>query len=89
MGSDPRYVGSEEVDTVSVEVSAYAVVVLGGAGVGVAGEDLGVSQWHACVERVGDRGVAQRVWADVSRDAGGLGGPGDHPVGIAPVDRLA
>jgi hypothetical protein len=32
------------VDAVSVEVAAGAVVVLGGPGVGVAGEDLGVAQ---------------------------------------------
>jgi len=67
---------------VSVEVAAGAVVVLGGAGVGVAGEDLGVAQRNAGVEGVGDRGVPQRVRADVPWDAGGFSDPGNHPVGI-------
>jgi len=44
-------VGGEEVDAVSVEVASGAVVVLGGLGVGVAGEDLGVSEGNAGVER--------------------------------------
>jgi hypothetical protein len=82
-------VGGEEVDAVSVEVAAGAVVVLGGAGVGVAGEDLGVSEGHAGVEGIGDRGVPQRVRADVPRDASGFRDPGDHAVGVASVDGLA
>ena len=45
----------------AVEVSAGSVVVLGGAWICVAGEDLGVAQWHSGVECVGDRGMAQRV----------------------------
>lgn len=44
-----------------VEVDANAVVVLGSARVGVAGQDLSVSQRYACVEGIGDRGVAQGV----------------------------
>ena len=87
--SDAGDVGGEEVDPVSVEVAAGAVVVLGGAGVGVAGEDLGVSQRHTSVEGVGDRGVPQRVRPDMPWDASGLGDPGDHAVNIASVDRLA
>ncbi len=39
--------------------------VLGGAGIGVPGEDLGVAQRDAGVEGVGDRRVPQRVGADV------------------------
>ena len=50
----------------SVEVAAGAVVVLGGSWVGVAGEDLRVTERHAGVEGVGDRGVTQRVRADVA-----------------------
>ncbi len=42
-------VGGEEVDAVAVEVAAGAVVVLGCAGVGVAGENLGVSEGDAGV----------------------------------------
>lgn len=38
--SDSREVGGEEVNSVAVEVAPSAVAVLGGAGVGVAGEDL-------------------------------------------------
>ena len=53
-------------DAVAVEVALGSVVVLGGAGVGVAGEDLCVSQWDSGVEGVGDGGVAQGVGADVS-----------------------
>ena len=41
--SDAGDVGGEEVDAVAVEVAAGSVVVLGGAGVGVPGEDLRVS----------------------------------------------
>jgi hypothetical protein len=64
-------VGGEEVDAVAVEVAACSVVVLGGAGVGVAGEDLCVAEVDAGVEGVGDGGVRQRVGADVPRDTGG------------------
>jgi hypothetical protein len=63
--------------------------VLGAAGVGVAGEDLGVAQGDAGVQGVGDRGVPQRVGADVASDACGRRDPGDHPVGVVAVDRLA
>ena len=87
--SDAGDVGGEEVDAVAVEVAAGAVVVLGGAWVGVASEYLYVSQGNSGVEGVGDRSVAQGVRADVSRDAGGLGDPEHHPVDVASVDRLA
>jgi hypothetical protein len=73
---------------VAGEDAAGAVVVLGGAWVGVPGEDLGVAQWNAGVQCVGDGGVSQRVGADVSRDACGLGDPDDHPVAVTSVDRL-
>jgi len=63
--------------------------VLGGAGVGVTGEDLGVTQGDARIQGVGDRGVPQRVRADVPRDASDLRDPGDHAVGVASVDGLA
>lgn len=51
-------VGGEEVDPVAVEVSAGAVVVLGSSGVGMAGQDLGVTERDTRVEGVGDRCVA-------------------------------
>src|SRR5262245_17809236 len=38
--SDAGDVGGEEVDAVTVEVAAGAVVMFGGPGVGVAGQDL-------------------------------------------------
>ena len=38
-----------------VEVSAGPIVVLGGPGVGVAGEDLRVAKGHPGIQRVGDR----------------------------------
>jgi hypothetical protein len=41
---DPGDVGCEEVDAVAVEVAAGAVAVLGGAWVGISGEDLSVAQ---------------------------------------------
>jgi len=72
-GSDSRDVGGQEVDAVAVEVAAGTVVVLGSPWVGVPGQDLGVAEGHAGVEGVGDGGVPQRVGADVTRDAGGLG----------------
>jgi len=82
-------VGGEEVDAVPVEVASGAVVVLGGSRVGMAGEDLDVAQRHTRVERVRDRGVPQRVRADVPRDASGFRDPGDHAVDVPSVDRLA
>jgi hypothetical protein len=74
-------------DAMSVQVASGPVVVLGGAWVGVAGEDLGVAERDAGIECVGDRGVTQRVWADVPRDASDLRDPGNHAVGVAAVDR--
>src|SRR5918994_1128048 len=86
---DAGDVGGEEVDSVAVEVAAGAVVVLGGSWVGVTGEDLGVAERNTGVECVGDRRMTQRVGADVTGDPCSLGDPGDHPVGVAAVDRLA
>jgi hypothetical protein len=57
--SDAGDVGGEEVDAVAVEVASGSVVVLGGAGVGVTGEDLGVPERYPGVEGVRDRGVAK------------------------------
>jgi len=75
---------------VPVEIPACAVVVLGGAGVGLSGEDLGIPQRDAGIkEGVCDRGVPHRVRADVPGDAGCLGYANDHPVGAASVDRVA
>jgi hypothetical protein len=62
--------------------------VLGRSWVGVAGQDLGVSERDACVEGVGDGGVPQGVRADVPWNAGDRGDPGDHPVRVATVDGL-
>jgi len=42
---------------VPVEVAAGSVVVLGGPGVGVAGEDLRFAKWHPGIQRLGDRRV--------------------------------
>ena len=81
-------VAGEEVDAVAVEVAASAVVVLGGARVGVPGETLGIAERDSGVESVGDRGVAERVEAEVwvSRS---VADAGVHPVAVALVDRLA
>jgi hypothetical protein len=49
--------GGEELHGVPVEVAACNAVVLGGPGIGVAAEDLGVRQRHAGIQGVGDRGV--------------------------------
>ncbi|WGY00853.1 hypothetical protein QI633_20220 [Nocardioides sp. QY071] len=76
-------------DAVAVEVSSGAVVVFGGSRVGVPSEDLGVPQWDASVEGVGDGGVTQRVRADVSRDRCGPGDALDHPVHVTSINRLA
>jgi len=57
--SDASGVGSEEADAVTVQVAAGAVVVPGGSWVGVAGEDLGIPEWDARVQSVGDRRMAQ------------------------------
>lgn len=69
-----------------VEVSSGSVAVLGGARVGVAGQDLRVAQGDAGVQRVGDRRVPQRVRADLPGDLRGLRNPGDNPVEVSPVD---
>jgi len=61
------------VDAVAVEVAAGAVVVLGGSRIGVSREDLGVAGRDPGVEGVGDRRMSQRVRADVTGDASGLG----------------
>jgi hypothetical protein len=71
---------------VAVEVAPSSVVVLGGAWVGVSGQDLGVAERDSGVEGVGDGCVAQGVGADVARDARGPGDPDHHPVDVAPVD---
>ena len=42
-GSYACDVGGQEVDAVAVEVAAGAVVVLGGPGISVTGEDLGIA----------------------------------------------
>ena len=86
---DAGDVCGEEVDSVTVEVARCAVVVLGGPGVGMAREDLSVAERNASVEGVGDRGMAERVWADVTGNACSLRDARDHPVGIAAVNRLA
>jgi hypothetical protein len=62
--------------------------VLSRARVGVAGEDLRVTQRDAGVQGIGDGGVPQRVGADVPRDSRSPRYAGDHPVDVAPVDRL-
>jgi hypothetical protein len=49
---------------VKVEVAAGAVVVLGGAGVGVSRQDLSISERDSGVESVGDRGMPRRVRAE-------------------------
>lgn len=85
---DAGDVGSQEVDRMPVQVAAGAIVALGSAGVGVPGQDLGVSQWYTCVESVGDSCMPQRVRADVAWNSSNLRDPGDHPVGVAAVDRL-
>lgn len=72
----------------SVEVSAGVVVVLGCAWVGVPRQDLRVAERDAGVEGVGDGGVTQRVWADVSRDARDLGDPHNHQVDVSAVDGI-
>jgi hypothetical protein len=63
--SDAGDVCGQEVGAVPVEVAAGAVVVLGGSGAGVAGEDLGVAQ-GVDAEKVGQGAVV---------DADGLGRP--------------
>ena len=63
-GSYAGDVGGEEVHGVPVEVGSCAVGVLGGPGVGVAGEDLRVAKRHPGIQRVGDRCVPQRVRAE-------------------------
>jgi hypothetical protein len=72
-----------------VEVAAGAVVVLGGTGVEVSGQDFGHRAVGPGIQGVDDRRVPQGVWTDVSRDAGAFGNPDDHPVGVATIDGLA
>jgi hypothetical protein len=62
---------------VPVEVVPGAVIAAGGAGVGVTGEVLHVSERDTGVQGGGDRRVAQAVRAALVRggDAGGAGEP--------------
>lgn len=73
----------------TVEVAARPVVMLSGAWVGMAGQDLRIAQRDACVQGIRDRRVTQRMWADVSWDLCDLRDPDNHPVGIPSVDRFA
>jgi len=72
--SDTGDVGGEEVDAMAVEVASGAVVVLGGAGIGVPGEDLG------------EVGRARRSLAAVSssHDTSGLAADCALPTGSTP-----
>jgi len=74
---------------VAVEVATCSVVVLCGAWVGVAGEDLGIAKGDAGIECVGDGCMAKGVWADVSGDPRGASDALNHPVDVATVDRVA
>jgi hypothetical protein len=87
--SDTGDVRREEVDAVTVEVAARPVVMLSGAWVGVPGQDLRVAQRNAGVQGIGDRGVTQRVRADVSRDLCHRRDSDHHPVGVATVDGIS
>ena len=53
----------------AVEVPSGAVVVLGGARVGVPGQDLGIAEGDTGVKDVGDGRVTQRVGTDVAWDS--------------------
>jgi len=57
-GPDSGDVGGEEVDAIPIEIAAGAVVVLGGARVGMAGQDLCIAEWDTSVEGAGNRCVA-------------------------------
>ena len=46
------------------DIGLLDAAVLGGSGVGVAGEDLRVANWHPGIRRVGDGGAPQHVWAE-------------------------
>ena len=84
--SDAGDVCGQEVDAVSVEAGAGAVVALGGSGVVLAGEDLGVAEGDAGIEGVGG-GKPQGVRADMPWAASSFRDPCDHAVGVASVDR--
>jgi hypothetical protein len=86
---DAGDVGGEEVDTVPIEVAPGAVVVLGRSRVGMSSEDLGVAKREAGVQGVGDRGVPQRVRADVAGNADCLRDSQHDSVDVATVDRPA
>ncbi len=51
----------------AIEIAAGAVVVLGGPRVGMPGEDWASRNGTPASKALGDRGVAQRVRADVTR----------------------
>lgn len=66
----------------TVEVPASTVVVLGGARIGMPGQNLGIAQRHPGVQGVGDRGVPKGVWADVSGDPSDFRDPNHHAVAV-------
>lgn len=84
--SDAGDLGCEEVDAVAVKVAAGAVVVLGGAGIGVAGEI-----WASRRGTPASKALVITAWRSecglMWRDGGGLRDPGDHPARVATVDR--
>jgi hypothetical protein len=59
--------------------------MFGGPGVGVAGQDLRIAQRDAGIQRIGYRGVPQRVRADMPRDPRGLRDPLHHPVHVTSI----
>ena len=65
-GSGSSDEGHDDVGGVAVEVLASAVVERGGAGVGVAGGELHVTQRHAGIERGHDQRSPEHVWMDMS-----------------------
>ena len=80
--------GDDDVGGVAVEVLAAPVVDRGGAGVGVAGGDLDVSQRHAGVEGGHDERGAQHVRVH-GTEPGALADRTDPAMRGAPVEALA
>src|SRR5947209_18633950 len=62
-----------DVARVAIEVVPSPVVARRRPGVGVAGCDLDVTEWHTGVERGRDEAVAERVGRDPLGDAGPTG----------------
>lgn len=84
----PGYVGGEEWTPWRSRSPRARSQMLGGAGVGVSGEYLGVAERASASRALVIAACRSECGLMCRGDAGRLGDPDDHPVGVAAVDRF-